>query len=160
MFDYNLVTAKATYRRLTRDDIPVLTRFVKMFYAETRTRERIDEGKIAMTIQELGRSARKGTILIIEQGELPVGYCILVNYWSNELGGNVLCVDELYLLPGQRRKGIASDLLHILAEAAPNGSVAIQAETPRSNKSAVRLYRKMGFVESESRIMMRRTNLR
>jgi GNAT superfamily N-acetyltransferase len=48
--------------------------------------------------------------------EEVVGYGILANRWSNGLGGQVLHVDELYVRPGRRGRGVASDFLGLIAK--------------------------------------------
>ena len=60
------------------------------------------------TVHELETHPEKGTILVIGRDGQIVGYAVLINFWSNECGGNVLIIDELYVAPPCRGQGIGA----------------------------------------------------
>ena len=78
-----------------------------------------------------------------------VGYALLSSFWSNELGGEVCVIDELYVGPTARGHGLGSVLLRTLAEqpgALWNAdAVALELETTPDNHRARRLYQRLGF---------------
>jgi GNAT superfamily N-acetyltransferase len=45
-----------------------------------------------------------------------VGYALLISFWSNELGGEVCNIDELFVAPLYRGRGLATALLEELAD--------------------------------------------
>ena len=154
MLDYNLVTSKATYRMVAKDDLPVLRDLVRGFYAETLYGER-SQGNIEATVRELDLHKEKGTVFIFERGERIIGYAILINSWSNEFGGTMLFLDELYVLPAERGQGIAGDFIDLLAKVAPKDTVVMQLEADPSKKKLMRFYGKKGFEATKGRIMIR-----
>jgi GNAT superfamily N-acetyltransferase len=159
MFDYDLVGTKAVYRNFVPRDFPELLRLA-LRQAEEQKRDREPASArdaVARTVAELTRHKAKGAILLIEVGEDQVGYCILANRWSHEQGGNLLCIEELYLIPEQARRGIAEDLIRLLAEIAPGGSVAIQVEPSDSNRKAAAEWERMGFHRAGNLVMIRNT---
>jgi GNAT superfamily N-acetyltransferase len=154
MLDYNLVTSKASYKVATERDVAVLSRLVKAFYAETPYGRR-SEGVMEATVRELSRHKEKGTVFVFEKGEDVVGYAIIINCWSNELGGTILMLDELYVVPGERSGGIAGDFIDLLAKVAPKDVVAMQLEADASNRRLARFYKKHGFEAVKCLVMTR-----
>jgi GNAT superfamily N-acetyltransferase len=153
VLDYTLVTPKAAYRPLLPTDLPVFLRLVAAYYRENLPGTSITPEQILATVKELVRHKDRGSVLLFEKGEAIVGYCILINYWSNEYGGNLLVVDELYVVPEERSHGIATDFLELLQKVAPRDCVALQLEVNAANRKAVRLYTELGFQKSERVIM-------
>jgi ribosomal protein S18 acetylase RimI-like enzyme len=148
MLDYTLVSTKATYRMPTPRDLPRLVRLVQAFYREDQRGAEKPAEQVLATVSELGRSKEKGSVFVFERDGELAGYAILVYSWSNELGGTVLSVDELYIDPALRRQGIASDFLGLLRKVVPEGIKAIQLEVSRSNRPALALYRTLGFQDT------------
>ncbi len=155
MLDYSLVTPKAAYRPVRRDEIDTLTALAARFYDEGPTEKPFRLKNLESTVDELARHPEKGTVFVIETGNDLAGYAIVINSWSNEYGGNILNIDELYLLPAHRRQGIASDFIGLLARVAPAGTVAIQLEVSRSNKGAAGFYKKLGFTVLRNVLMIK-----
>ncbi|HWE26222.1 MAG TPA: GNAT family N-acetyltransferase [Myxococcales bacterium] len=67
---------------------------------------------------------------------------------SVEHGGTALWIEELYVVPSARRKGIARALLtRIAGEARRRGIRAIELEVVPMQNAALALYRSLGFHE-------------
>ncbi len=148
MFDYTLVSPRATYRMPTPRDVPRLVALVQAFHRETGRGAEIPAANVLATIETLGGSRDRGSLYVFErEGELA-GYAILLLAWSNELGGTVVAVDEIYVAPAHRRQGVAADFLGLLAKVAPRGVAAIQVEVDRANRAAVSVYRAGGFKDT------------
>ena len=151
MLDYDLVTAKAAYRILKPAGMPALLALA----AEAHGKDPAARERILATAAELNRHKRSGSVFVIERGQDTVGYCILANCWSTAMGGTVLCVDELYVSPGHRGLGIATDFIELLAKVAPAGIVAIRHEMAAPGRRARGWARRLGFRESGGRILVR-----
>jgi GNAT superfamily N-acetyltransferase len=154
MLNYDLVTGKAAYRILKQRDIGALVALAGAFYEECGKRDAFSEDSCRKTADTLFRNEGKGSIFLIEKGERYIGYSIIVNIWSSGLGGNVLCIDEMYIEPGERRRGIAADFIELLGKIAPRDSVSIQLEVDPRNRASLGLCKKLGFLESKERAMI------
>jgi ribosomal protein S18 acetylase RimI-like enzyme len=90
----------------------------------------------------------RGCCLVLERDGRPAGYSLVVPFWSNELGGEVLVIDELYVAPSYRSQGEATKLIEALAagtvDAVPR-PVALALEVAPDNARARRLYERLGF---------------
>ena len=127
-----------------QDYLPQIRRFMVELYREDPEGEPLDDNKIRATIHHcLCYPDKLRLVTLLWEGR-PVGYALLVFYWSNERGGDVLHLDELYVLPEYRKMGIATALLSHLGEW--DEIVAIQLETTPANDEAREFYLKRGFL--------------
>lgn len=74
-----------------------------------------------------------------------VGYSLEAKSFSTEFGCPCVWIEDLYLLPAYRGRGLASALFALLEEKYPGALLRLEAE--RENAPALRAYRKNGFQE-------------
>ncbi|MCU0798928.1 MAG: GNAT family N-acetyltransferase [Candidatus Thermoplasmatota archaeon] len=134
-----------SFRRFRRSDALIVSGMIKGLYSEDPSGKTMTDEKIRSTFAQLGEHSEQGTIMVLEKDGRTVGYSILVNYWSNEYGGNILFLDELYVIPSERRSGIGSEFIGYLKEKRPYGSVAILLEVHPRNVLACNFYGRAGF---------------
>lgn len=147
MLDFTLVGTVATYRMPRPDDLPLLVEMVGRFHAETGTGLAPGRAEVAATLRELNAHRGTGSWFVFEREEEVVGYCLLLGRWSNGLGGRVLQVDELYVRPGRRGRGVASDFLGLLARVAPDGTAAIVVPLPPGVRRPPAFLQRLGYHE-------------
>lgn len=135
----------------------VLLEMIHALYNEDPEGEPIDEVKISKTINEFRKNPQKLTIKMFMLNDEVIGYAILVYYWSNEYGGNILSVDELYIKEGYRNKGIGTSFLNTIAER--KDIVALQIETTPSNEKAFIYYKGLGFTPSKNNHLIKRKKI-
>lgn len=83
--------------------------------------------------------------LVVVEGEI-VGYAAVCFGFSIEFGGRDAFLDELYLEPEQRGRGLGARVLEALhKELAELGIRALHLEVARDNARGKALYRKLGF---------------
>lgn len=98
-----------------------------------------------------------GAVYLIGPQRAPVGYVILSFGWSLEFGGMDGFVDELYIRPAVRGRGMASDVLYSLPKALKEaGLKALHLEVRRGDAGAQDLYRKAHFAAREEFFLMSR----
>ena len=141
------------FRPYSEKDFNILNSMIKSLYDEDPGYASINELKIKNTIKELNKNKEKGRIIIFQLEKEIIGYAILINYWSNEYGGDILIIDEIYILPEHRRKGYGKSFLKYLIENNLETSKGIQLEIGNKNRGAYRLYKDFGFVEINNKIM-------
>ena len=96
-----------------------------------------------------------GCVYLIGPPRAPIGYMAITFTWSIEYGGLDGNIDELYIRPGVRGRGIASEALVALPKALSGGGLrTIHLEVDRTNASALKLYRRAGFILNENYIFM------
>ncbi len=110
--------------------------------------EPVSADQIRRTLARLRAEPVRGKAVVAEVDRKVVGYALLVSFWSNEYGGEICTIDELYVVPPLRSRGIAAELLGAIG-ANPSlwGSapVALELEVSPSNARARSLYERLGF---------------
>jgi len=129
---------------------------VHELYEEDPSTKPITEKKIWQTIGELHNNPKKGKIVVFTKENLIIGYSILIFYWSNEYGGEVLHIDELYVKPEHRGHGVSTKFFRSLLRS-EHGAVALQLEVTASNKKALDYYKRLGFKKTRNLHLIRTT---
>ncbi|RYZ98658.1 MAG: GNAT family N-acetyltransferase [Proteobacteria bacterium] len=97
-------------------------------------------------IRALLEGSPLGKIYLLRAGGETAGYCALCFTMSLEFGGVVTIVDDLYLAPGFRGRGLGSLVLRAIEEdARARSSVQLFLEVENANAGARRLYERHGF---------------
>jgi len=138
------------------EDLPELEQMILALYHEDPPGEEITHHKIQRTVQELASHPDKGAITIVRVGDVVVGYAIVIYYWSNEYGGDIACIDELYVKPPWRDKGIGVSCLEHIASAKAGDLKGLQVEITPANTKALAYYSRQGFTPKANRHLFRR----
>jgi ribosomal protein S18 acetylase RimI-like enzyme len=99
-----------------------------------------------------------GAAYLIGPGRAPIGYVVVSFGWSVEYGGLDATLDEIYVRPAVRGRGIASEVLTTLPAALAGAGIgALHLEIDRDDTAARGLYARAGFVpRARSMLMSRR----
>jgi GNAT superfamily N-acetyltransferase len=101
------------------------------------------------TLSMLRREQTRGRAVVCDIAGDAVGYALLISFWSNELGGEVCTIDELFVLPEHRGRGLGTALLDRLAGGDrslwPAEAAALALEVTPRNQRARALYERLGF---------------
>ncbi|MEM1352818.1 MAG: GNAT family N-acetyltransferase [Pseudomonadota bacterium] len=109
-------------------------------------------------LQPLLEGIPHGAAYLIGPPRAPIGYLVITFGWSLEFGGLDGFIDEIYVRPGVRGRGIASETLQALPRAlAGAGLKALHLEVGRAAEQTQRLYARAGFVPRENYMLMTRT---
>jgi GNAT superfamily N-acetyltransferase len=98
----------------------------------------------------------RGRALVLDDEGQPGRYAFLVSFWSNELGGEVCTIDELYVVPALRSQGHSTALVASLqsgSELWPGRPVWLELEVSPLNPRARMLYERLGFVVKRNATM-------
>ena len=94
---------------------------------------------------------------LIREGGSVVGYAVLGLGFGIEYGGADAFVDDLYLVPDARGRGLGTEVLGMLeAEARAMGLAALFLVVDPANAPALRLYRQGGFEGTHWLLMAKR----
>ena len=126
------------------EDAPRLIPLISAFHAEYGI-ERSEEQREA-ALMPLLQGSPLGAAWLFGPAKAPTGYTIITFGWSMELGGMDAFVDELYIRPTVRKRGIASEvLLAISSSLSDVGVQALHLEVDRDDEATQRLYSRAHF---------------
>ncbi len=131
------------FREITENDRDFYINTVKAFYNSDAVLHSIPDDYIVKTFEELMHNDTYAQAFIIEKDDKRAGYALLAKTFSQEAGGIVLWLDELYILPEFRSCGLGSAFLEFLKQI-PD-TARLRLELCPSNKKACEVYKRQGF---------------
>ena len=100
---------------------------------------------------------QRGRILLAGDGGLATGYVAVCFGYSIEFHGVDAFIDELYVLPTERGKGLGQKLIDAAeAMCRTEGVVAVHLEVDHANPKAHALYHRTGFKDHTRHLMTMR----
>lgn len=140
-----------TFRRATPADLPSLLAMQREFYAHERYP--FDEGVAAAAMRALLEDASLGRMMIADEA----GYFVVTFGYSLEFGGRDAFVDELFVLPAARGRGLGTQALVLAEEVCREAGVrALHLEVEFENPEAKRLYARSGYYEHTRHLMTKK----
>ena len=129
----------------TVSDIPALCELLALLFTQEADFQPDEETQRRGLVHILN-NPDVGLIFVARKNEKVVGMVNLLFTFSTALGEKVALLEDLIVLPNQRRKGIGSKLLKQAIESAHlNNCHRITLLSDLVNESAQRFYRKHGF---------------
>lgn len=136
----------ATVRAANTADVPALCSLVREYW-EHESLPGFDEARIAGLLQAaLASGGGAHAWLVLDGAYQPMGYLLAVTQFSLEYGGLAAEIDEFYLVPQARGRGLGIALLtaaESLLQA--RGVRCLQLQLATDNLSAREFYRRHGF---------------
>src|SRR5215469_8902339 len=136
----------------TRDDPTIVEMCLNLNQEDPGPRPMSVE-HVKRTLAELRTNPVRGKALVLELDGHAQGYAFLISFWSNEYGGEVCNIDEIYIRPMQRKKGHGRELIRSLLKTNPlwpRRPALIELEVSPQNTGACALYGKLGFRPSRN----------
>jgi len=119
--------------------------------------EPVPEWHVRRTLTRLRSEPHRGSCVVLELAREVAGYALLIPFWSNEMGGDLCEVDELFVMPEHRSRGYGRALFANLECRAfgPPEAVGIALIVRSGNPRARKFYASLGF-ERVGSTMVRR----
>ncbi len=139
-----------SFRKAEAADLPALIELVDALYTEDPSPLQPTPEHTRRTFEAFTKHPEKGMALLMEQEGQVAGYALLVFFWSNEYGGHKVFIDELYVRPDWRGKGLATAFFKYLLQEWADFAVAFELEVTPQNAKARQLYERLGFVQAKN----------
>lgn len=136
-----------TIRKITKNDKPIYTEMAKDFYSSTAVLENIPEENIISSFDTFLGGTPYGDAFIFEDDGAILGYGVLAYTHSQEAGGKVVWIEEIYVKEEYRGRGLGSEFLEFVKNNIP--ARRYRLETEPENERAAALYRRHGFEHFE-----------
>lgn len=134
-------------RLAERDDVPALATLMVEFYEEAGYL--LSREAATRTFIALFDDPRHGRVWLVERDAAPVGYLVLTLGFSMEFGGVRGFVDDFFVRPSARGKGLGAAALTAARQACKElGVRALLVETGPDDHPARHLYARAGFKAS------------
>ena len=131
-------------RDINKEDKDIFIQMVKDFFSSDAVLHDIPASHISKTFKEVTSDSPYAKAYIIEENKQVAGYGLVSLTYSNEAGGMVVWIEELYILNQFRGLGLGNEFIDYIHARFPNAK-RFRLELSESNKAAQRLYRRKGF---------------
>lgn len=99
-----------------------------------------------------------GMAYLLGPKRAPVGYCIVTLGWGIDAGGMTATIDEFYIRDTIRGRGIAGEVLQLLAVTLKGASVtALRLDVQSDAPALKKLFEKAGFKPRDGQLRMTRS---
>ncbi|WP_375172739.1 GNAT family N-acetyltransferase [Pseudooceanicola sp.] len=137
------------------EDLDRLLPLVRAFHTESGM-DVLEEERTA-GLKPLLEGSPYGGVWLVGPPRAPIGYVVICFGWSVEFGGMDGFVDELYIRPSVRGRGIGTDvLINLPKQLAKNGLRAIHLEVSRVAVRTQEAYKRAGFKPRADYMLMTR----
>ena len=133
------------FRKVNQNDKEFLFEMFDKFYASEAVLHPIDRSFYQNTFDEIMQSDRYLEVYIIEYENFPVGYAMLSKSFSPEAGGKIIWIEEIYIEPDYRSKGLGKAFFEFVENKYQGHIKRLRLEAEPDNKRAVELYLTLGF---------------
>ena len=114
-----------------------------------------DDATRRAALEPLLEGSPLGAVYLVGPERAPIGYVVVTFGWSVEFGGLEGFVDEFYIRPAVRGRGMGTGALMSLMRAlAGHGLKALHLEAKAGRDKVHRLYARMGFRIREDYVLM------
>ena len=132
-------------RPATLADLEAVLALHGAFFAEDGYELREEESRA--NLSRLLGDPSLGRLWVMDDGDSVVGYLLLAFGFSLEFRGRDAFVDELYVTPDHRGRGLGKRAIELAAEACSGlGVRALHLEVEHGKERAQEIYRRAGFV--------------
>ncbi len=131
------------FRKITKNDWELYRHYVDVFYHTDAVNAPVPEENYRATFDEMMRSEAYVKGYIFECDGNTCGFVLLSKTFSQEAGGVSVTIEEIYIDPEYRSRGLATEFFEWLKNRP--GIMRLRIEVEDYNEGAKRLYERMGF---------------
>ena len=136
-------------RPATPDDVATILRFVQDLAAFEREPDAVEATEAMLSEALFGRHPAAEAVIAEEAGA-PVGFALFFHNFSTWKGRRGLYLEDLYVTPAARGRGVGGALLrHLAAIAVERNCARFEWAVLDWNADAIAVYRRMGAVGLE-----------
>lgn len=134
-------------REIRKEDYELYMEMTEEFYNSDATDHVIPREYREATWQELMRSKEYARAYMLELEGTVAGYALLSITFSQEAGGMVVWIEELYVRPEFQGNGLGKEFFAYVDEKIAPQIMRVRLEVEADNLGAKKLYRNMGYTQ-------------
>lgn len=142
-------------RKMTENDRELYIRMAEEFYSSDAVLHPIPHEYLERTADEALRSDTYAEIYLLEYEGRTAGYGLTARTFSQEAGGQVLWIEELYIREDFRSKGLGREFFSYIEERNKDRITRIRLEVEEDNTRAISLYERLGYEKLDYKQMVK-----
>lgn len=132
-------------RPMKQEDFFQVLEMMIVFYASDALIIHPDEECLRTTLTDCIAGGPYLEGYVFERDGQMVGYGMLAKSYSTEAGGLCVWIEDIYVRPEHRGKGLGSGFLSFVDEKYGDTAARIRLEAEPDNENAIAVYRKAGY---------------
>ena len=136
-----------SFTQATLADLETLLEMMRHMQRDDPWEETFAESTVRANLAELLQNPVFGVVYIARDEALPTGYLVVCFDYSLEYRGKGAWVDELFVEPSHRGKGIGTQLLDFAERTSREHHAKVLHLEVNHGNPAIELYRRRGFTE-------------
>lgn len=132
-------------RKMTESDRDLYIEMAEEFYHSDAVLHPIPRAHFEKTAEEALKSGTYAEIYLLEYEGEPAGYGLTARTFSQEAGGQVLWIEELYIREAFRSRGLGREFFAYLEEKNKGEIARLRLEVEADNIRAISLYERLGY---------------
>ena len=137
----------------TLSDLETLFEMMRHMQRDDPWEEPFHEPTVRANLVELLQNPVYGVIYIVHEANAYIGYLIICFDYSLEYRGKGAWIDELFVEPTHRGKGIGTQLLDLADRASKDRNAKVLHLEVNHANPAIELYRRRGFSDHRRYLM-------
>ena len=134
-------------------DVTMLSTMMIDFYAEADFA--LSREAAHRTFEHLIQSPERGCVWVLDSDGTPAGFIVLTVAYAMEYGGLRGFVDDLFVRPAFRKRGLGSAALaFVKAHCLATGVRALFVQTGADNDPAQSVYKRAGFTDTGHQLLV------
>lgn len=134
-------------RKLLPSDQSIYLDLAHEFYNSSAVLHAVPDAQLLSGFEAVTRENPYTEAFLIESDEKPAGYAVVAQSYSVESGGMILWLEELFLSPRFRGKGLGEEFIAFIEKEYGDRVCRFRLEVLPSNTGAIRLYERLGYQE-------------
>ena len=134
-------------RKILHDDKTEYIIMAEDFYSSPAVLSPVPKSHFEITFDELMKGSAFTEAFIFECENHIAGYGLIAKTFSQEAGGIVIWIEEIYVKEDYRNKGLGSEFIEYVKDNIP--AKRYRLETEPENLKAQQLYKRHGFSHLE-----------
>lgn len=132
-------------RKATPQDKELYMHFTDAFYHSEAVLHPVPDSHREATWAELMRSSDYAECFFIDKDGVDAGFLLMAYTFSQESGGKVAWVEEIFINPEFRGQGLGTELFKFIKDEIEPKCSRIRLEVEEDNHRAKKLYESLGF---------------
>ena len=132
-------------RKMTESDRDLYIEMAEEFYHSDAVLHPIPRAHFEKTAEEALKSGTYAEIYLLEYDGEPAGYGLTARTFSQEAGGYVWWIEEVYIREKFRSRGLGREFFRYLEEQKGKEVTRLRLEVEKENTRAVSLYERLGY---------------
>ncbi len=135
-------------RKITEADRECVIELMEEFYHSPAVLHPVPKHFFSLSVDEVLSGSPYAELYLLYSGQnedRPAGYAMTAKTFSNEAGGLVVWLEELYLRPDFRGHGLGSEFFAFIEDTYRGKAARLRLEVEEDNVAARCLYERLGY---------------